>query len=666
MSEATRDPQRRRGGGRRLLQALIAWPRSLLEAPLLPRILGTFLAVLVVASLATLVLETRITREGLRAQAADLVAEQGSSLDRTLALERVATGQLMRAIVQQVAVEPATPPRHDRAAAAETALSLVRNASPRIEFGAALDVASGEVFAEVASRHRVVPPGPLGLDAGAAAASRRVVELVGPDGTTQYGLVHAILADRVTHPYLLAVGYPLDDNRARTIRHMTGTDAVELVVDGQVVASIGGDDGRSEPLGDWAQTHEPQVLPDGRTVRYVQLGSEGEWDVPAAVGLIAADPLAALDSRLARTRAMMVVLLVVVGGALAFALARVMTRPVVQLTETAAAIAGGDLDRSFHVARRDEIGTLARVLEGMRRALRTQLLVIRQQAEALRQAARRIAGAQDAERRRIAQDLHDGIQQQLVVLRMQVGVARGQLEQDPARIEEVTDGLASTIDQLLDDLRRTGQALYPSILRDRGLGGALFSLAGRSEIPLDVRLRPDPLPRLGEELEANAYFLAAEAITNVLRHARAERILVEARHEGDALQLRIQDDGIGFDPATCEHAGGLVHMRDRVNAFGGSLQLRSRPGEGTTVRAVFPLPEQDASVAGALEVEQDRGDAAVEVDLLGEAELAEDRVGMLLDGPGGDRQFPGDRGVPAAGRHEPEDVELPRGQTREP
>jgi HAMP domain-containing protein len=156
-------------------------------------------------------------------------------------------------------------------------------------------------------------------------------------------------------------------------------------------------------------------------VRYVQLGSEGGWDVPAAVGLIAADPLAALDSRLARTRAMMVVLLVVVGGALAFALARVMTRPVVQLTETAAAIAGGDLDRSFHVARRDEIGTLARALEGMRRALRTQLLVIRQQAEALRQAARRIAGAQDAERRRIAQDLHDGIQQQLVVLRMQVG-----------------------------------------------------------------------------------------------------------------------------------------------------------------------------------------------------------------------------------------------------
>jgi signal transduction histidine kinase len=98
--------------------------------------------------------------------------------------------------------------------------------------------------------------------------------------------------------------------------------------------------------------------------------------------------------------------------------------------------------------------------------------VIRRQAEALQEAARRIVGTQDAERQRVAQDLHDGIQQQLVVLRMQVGAARSQLAADPDGVDEVTEELGSSIDAILDQLRSTGQALFPSILRDRGLGGA--------------------------------------------------------------------------------------------------------------------------------------------------------------------------------------------------
>jgi signal transduction histidine kinase len=393
-------------------------------------------------------------------------------------------------------------------------------------------------------------------------------------------------------------------------------------------------------------------------VRYITIGADRAWDRPAMVGLVVDDPLAALDSGLARTRGFMVLVMVGFGGALALAAARLLSRPIARLTETATAIAGGDLERSFRAERGDELGRLADALERMRRALRAQLLVIRQQAGALQDAARRIVGVQDAERQRVAADLHDGIQQRLVVLRMQIGVARAQLEQDPGRVEEVTEGIAAAIDQLLDDLRATGQALFPAILADRGLSGALFSLTARVELPVDLDLRPDPFPRFSTELETNAYFLVSEALTNALKHADASRVRVLVHHEGDQVRLQVTDDGLGFDPAARGGGGGLVHLRDRVNALGGTLQLVTEAGGGTSVTALLPVPAADTAPADtgsdpdspgrALEVEQDSGDASVEVDLLGEAELPEDGVGVLLDRTLADRQVPRDRGVPPA------------------
>ncbi len=629
--------------------------------PLRPKILAAVVAVLAVASLVTLILETRLTREGLRDQAASLAEEQGRALDRALSNERINTGQLTRAVAQRFAVDPGGGEVPDRPRAAMSVLSLVRNAGNQLQLGVAVDVGTGEVFAALPSRHTVVVPGPVPVAADGVDGSQRVVPLRAADGSSAHGLVHVVLVSRVDEPYLLAVGYPLDPARARHLRQLTGADDVDLVVDGRVVAATREGAVGGGPLGDWEQAHEAQVLEDGRTVRYVRLSSDGPWAASAAVGLVIDDPLAALDVQLARTRGLMVALLLVVGGLLAFALVRVLTRPILQLTETATAIAAGDLDRPFDVDRQDEIGTLGRTLERMRRRLRAQLLVIRQQARALQDAARRIVGVQDAERRRVAQDLHDGIQQQLVVLRMQVGAARARLADDPERLDEEVEALADAIDRLLDDLRDTGQALFPSILRDRGLGGALFSLASRTEVALDVRLDPDPLPRVDEAIETNAYFLASEAVTNALKHADAERIVVEVTHRDHALTVKVIDDGLGFDPVASARNGGVTHMRDRVNALGGSLQLRSRPGQGTRVTAVFPL-----SVGGPLEVEQHRGDAPVELDLLGQAELSEDGVGVLLDGPVADGQLPGDGGVASAGGHEAEDVELPRRQPGQP
>jgi signal transduction histidine kinase len=566
------------------------------EASLLPKILAAFVAVLALVSVLTFVLETRLTREVLREQAMLLSSEQGNALDTRVREDSSRTHLLMSAIAQQHLTDLPSDERPLSRRLIDV-LGTLRTGEPHLELASVLDLGTGEVLQSLPGRRYVAPPGPLdpGGDGLTTRGAQRVVPLV--EGG--YGLIYTLPVRRLgDRSLLLVAGYPLDHARASGIAGVTGVDEVQIVVDGRVVASSSGPYGQ-ESLGDPTDQRRTQRLPDGRLGRYVAIGADHAWGHAASIGLLVDDPLAALDARLARTRALMLGLLLGVGALLAFALARVMTRPLVELTETATAIAHGDLDRSFDVDRRDEIGTLADALERMRRALRAQLLVIRRQAEALQEAARRIVGTQDAERQRVAQDLHDGIQQQLVVLRMQVGAARDQLAEDPGRLEEVAGEVAASIDAILDQLRSTGRSLFPSILRDLGLGGALFSLAGRTELPLEVRLEPDPLPRVDEAVETNAYFLVSEAVTNALKHADAARITVEVTHEGDVLRVRVADNGRGFDPTELSHAGGVVHMRDRVNALGGSLQVLSGAGEGTAVAAVFPLDVRPSAGAAA-------------------------------------------------------------------
>jgi signal transduction histidine kinase len=637
------------------------WRRSgrLLASPetsLLPKIMAAFVAVLALASLLTFLLETRLTRQVLRTQAVVLASEQGNALDIRVREDSSRIHLLMSAIAQQHLTDQSDARPLPRRLI--DVLGTLRTGDSQLELASVFDLETGSELQTLPGRQSIEPPAPMPEhgDRLSMRGAQRVVPLV--DGG--YALIYTMPVGRLEgRSLLLVAGYPLDDTRASRLAAVTGVDEVQIVVDGRIVASSSHRRATApqgaEAGGNPAQQRVTQVLPDGRLARYVTVGAEHDWGRPASIALILDDPLAALDARLVRTRALMVGLLVVIGGALAFALARIMTRPILRLADTATAIGRGDLDRSFEVDRQDEIGRLADALERMRRALRAQLLVIRRQAEALQEAARRIVGTQDTERRRVAQDLHDGIQQQLVVLRMQVGVARAQIAADPDRVDELSDELAASIDAILDQLRSTGQALFPAILRDRGLGGALFSLAGRVEVPLEIRLDPDPLPRVDEAVETNAYFLISEAVTNALKHAEAERITVEVTHEGDVVRVRVVDDGRGFDPARQVHAGGVVHMRDRVNALGGSLQVISGPGEGTAVTAVFPIDTGPAeergpggSAGGALEVEQDGGDTPVEVELLGEPQLAEDRVGVLLDRAVGDRQLPGDGRVPPA------------------
>jgi signal transduction histidine kinase len=568
-------------------------PPDWLGRSLAPKLFGAFVAVLALASLTTLLVESTLTRAELAARTEELTADQAAAYRNQLRGEEAGTTRSLTAFVQQVQIE------RDSARALLDATSVARLAG-QFTLAEAFDLATTDTLLEPPRRERVRPPPPvpdLLAELGSRGAKRRVVPLESPEGESiGWGVVYTLPFSDSESRAVLVVGSALDDEYARDVRGYVGVADVELVVGGEVVASTfdafveGAPEGRSRaPSGDLTVSGVQPAAGGERLVQYLPLTAGDAWGAQAHVGLLLDDPLAPLDARLARFRALMVLLLLVVGAVLAVAFSAVMTRPLVRLTRTARAIAGGELDATFEITRRDEIGQLAVALERMRRALRAQLLVIGQQAEALQEAARRVVSSGDQERRRLAHDLHDGIQQRLVVLRMQVGAGRARARRDPDAIDEVADELATAIDELIDELRATAQALYPSILRDRGLGGAIRSLAGRTEVPIDVVLDPDPLPRVDEVVEAGAYFLASEAVTNALKHAAARRIEVRVSREPDAIRVEVADQGRGFDPATLERVGGLQSLRDRVNALGGTLRIVSRPGEGTHVTALLPV-----------------------------------------------------------------------------
>ena len=200
--------------------------------------------------------------------------------------------------------------------------------------------------------------------------------------------------------------------------------------------------------------------------------------------------------------------------------------------------------------------------------------------EELRVSRLRIMEAGDAARRRIERNLHDGAQQQLVALALELRVLRTRLK-DPA-IDVLSERLASA----LSELRELARGIHPAILTDRGLAPAIGSLADRSTVPVKVDVAIDE--RLPAPVEAAAYFLVAEALTNVARYAEAMSASVEVRREDDDLVVLVADDGVGgVDPSA---GGGLRGLEDRVATVGGTLDIDSPIGGGTRLRARIPVP----------------------------------------------------------------------------
>jgi len=208
----------------------------------------------------------------------------------------------------------------------------------------------------------------------------------------------------------------------------------------------------------------------------------------------------------------------------------------------------------------------------------------------------RIVAAGDEARRRIERDLHDGAQQQLVTLAVGLRAAK---ERVPPGLEELQADLAHTADRLtavLNELREMSRGIHPAILTEGGLGPALKALARRSGIPVEIDLRCDR--RLAEGIEVAAYYVASEALTNAAKHADASRVEIDLHVEEGTLYLSIADDGVGG--AAPNEGSGLIGLKDRVEALGGTIDLASPPGSGTRLDVEIPLLA-DPSVASSSE-----------------------------------------------------------------
>jgi len=204
--------------------------------------------------------------------------------------------------------------------------------------------------------------------------------------------------------------------------------------------------------------------------------------------------------------------------------------------------------------------------------------------EELRGSRKRIIEAGDAARRRIERDLHDGAQQQLVSLALELRMMRTKLE--GTQMEGDVDALSERLAAALADLRELARGIHPAILTDRGLAPAIGSLADRGTIPIDTDVRVDR--RLDPAVEAAAYFLVAEALTNVTRYAHATSARVDVAREGDEIVVLVADDGVGG--VDLEAGSGLRGLQDRLATVGGTLSIDSPPGAGTRLLARIPCP----------------------------------------------------------------------------
>lgn len=189
----------------------------------------------------------------------------------------------------------------------------------------------------------------------------------------------------------------------------------------------------------------------------------------------------------------------------------------------------------------------------------------------------------DAARRRIERDLHDGAQQRLVSVALSLRMLRSRLDGDPEAAREL-ESARGELEEALEELRELARGIHPSVLFDRGLAPAREGLARRA--PLPVELDRMPTERLSERIESTAYFVVAEALTNVAKYARASHARASVRRESGAVLVEVSDDGLGgANPA---NGSGLRGLLDRVAALDGRLEIDSPRGRGTTVRVKIP------------------------------------------------------------------------------
>jgi len=217
--------------------------------------------------------------------------------------------------------------------------------------------------------------------------------------------------------------------------------------------------------------------------------------------------------------------------------------------------------------------------------LREQLLA---RLEEIRASRQRLVAAQDAERRRIERNIHDGAQQQLVALAIKLSLTESMIGTDRDGERELLAELRQDAAGAAEDLRDLARGIYPPLLASRGLVAALEAQARKAPVPASVTA--DGVGRYPQDVEAAVYFCVLEALQNVAKYADAARAEVRLAASGPDLEFTVTDDGAGFDPGGNAYGTGLQGMADRLYAHGGSLVVRSQPGHGTTVTGRLPVP----------------------------------------------------------------------------
>jgi signal transduction histidine kinase len=200
---------------------------------------------------------------------------------------------------------------------------------------------------------------------------------------------------------------------------------------------------------------------------------------------------------------------------------------------------------------------------------------------ALRASRKRLVAAASAERRKIERDLHDSAQQMLIAVRIQLELARGNVDEE-SKLDTQLGRIGDDLDRALDELRSVAHGIYPPLLADEGLPAALTEVAGRTGVP--VRLELDDIGRLPEEIETAVYYCCLEALQNAAKHGGADvTVTLRLWWEPHLLRFSVSDDGVGFVPDAQPDATGLTNMLDRLGAIGGRISIRSAPGRGTDV-----------------------------------------------------------------------------------
>lgn len=315
-------------------------------------------------------------------------------------------------------------------------------------------------------------------------------------------------------------------------------------------------------------------------------------------GLIVEEPWEALIApvmRLSLLAPLVVVVAALVSGlAVTFGL-RYVVRPLQALDRQATRVAWGDFS-----AAREPVGGVQEI-EDLRRTLEGMAEQIQRYQTSMRDYIATVTMAQEEERKRLARELHDETVQSLIALGHRVEMAQKALDSDPEKARHRLGELRALTGEVQQEVRRFSRALRPLYLEDLGFVPALEMLAQETErahgLPVSIRVTGE-VRRLASDLELTAYRIVQEGLSNVIRHAEARTAQLTVTFTAEGLTLRVQDDGRGFEPpinpADLAQAGhyGLMGIRERALLFGGRLEVRSKPGEGTTLEVFLPLSEK--------------------------------------------------------------------------